>query len=95
MHLNICEEDKCHVKRPYNDKTEDVPGGTVDKSPPANTGDTGLILGLERVHAVGATKAVHQTTEPQLLSPCSTAAEACALQLEKPLEWEDYAPQLE
>ena len=55
MHLNICEEDKCHVKRPYNDKTEDVPGGTVDKSPPANTGDTGLILGLERVHAVGAT----------------------------------------
>ena len=95
MHLNVCEEDKHHVKCPYNDKTEDVPGGTVDKSPPADTGDTGLILGLERVHAVGTTKAVHQTTEPQLLSPCSTAADACAPQLEKPLECEDYAPQLE
>ena len=28
----------------------DFPGGTVDKNPPANTGDTGLIPGLERFH---------------------------------------------
>ena len=28
----------------------DFPGGTVDKNPPANAGDTGSIPGLERFH---------------------------------------------
>ena len=31
-------------------KKQDFPGGTVDKNPSANTGDTSLILGLERPH---------------------------------------------
>ena len=28
----------------------DLPGGTVDKNPPANAGDTGSILGSEGSH---------------------------------------------
>ena len=28
----------------------DVPGGTVDKNPPVNAGDMGLIPGLRRFH---------------------------------------------
>ena len=59
MHLNVCEEDKCHAKCPYSDKIEDFPGGTVDKNPPDDTGNSGFIPGLERVHVVGATKVVH------------------------------------
>ena len=30
----------------------DFPGGTVDKNPPANAGDTGSIPGLGRFHMV-------------------------------------------
>ena len=41
-------------------RTADVPGGTVDKNPPANAEDTG------RSHMPWATKA----HELQLLSPC-------------------------
>ena len=35
------------------------------------------------------------TIEPVLYSPCATAAEACALQQEKPLQYEACAPRLE
>ena len=31
----------------------DFPGGTVNKNPPTNAGDTGLILVLGRSHGVG------------------------------------------
>ena len=34
----------------FNNSHQDFPGGTVDKNPPANAGDTGLIPGLGRFH---------------------------------------------
>ena len=34
------------IKKPV----EDLPGGTVEKNPPANTGDAGLIPGPGRFH---------------------------------------------
>ena len=40
--------------------TQDFPGGTVVKNPPANAGDTGSIPGLGRSHMLGK------------LSPCAT-----------------------
>ena len=43
-----------------------LPGGTVDKNPPANTGDTGLILDLRRFH----TPWCHEALKPQLLRLC-------------------------
>jgi len=33
-----------------NHKPRDFPGGTVDKNPPANAGNMGLIPGLERFY---------------------------------------------
>ena len=55
-------------------KNEDLPGGTVDKSPPDNAGDTGSIPGPGGFHTPHV---------PQLLSPHATATEdrmprACA-----------------
>ena len=32
------------------EKDQDFPGGTVDKNPPANAGNTGSIPGLGRSH---------------------------------------------
>ena len=34
----------------YKNGSKDFPGGTLDKNPPANAGDTGLIPGLGRSH---------------------------------------------
>ena len=45
------------------------PGGTVDGSPPANAGNTGLIPGLEGSHMPRRNWAL----APQPLSPCSSA----------------------
>ena len=47
--LRICQEvgwqAKCsdHNKSKNEKRKEDFPGGTVDKTPPANAGDTGSI----------------------------------------------------
>ena len=62
-------------------KCKDFPGAgsTVDKNPPAKTGDTGSIMGLEDSTCYGA------TMEPKLLSPDHRA---CALQQENPLQRE-------
>ena len=38
---------------------------------------------------------VFTSLEPQLLSLCATATEACALQQDKPPQWEAHALQLE
>ena len=59
----------------------DFPGGTVDKNPPANAGDTGSIPGLGRFHNYGSPHAlepvlhnrrshgnVHRTEEQPLLT---------------------------
>ena len=66
-------------------KTQDFPGGTVDRNPSTNTGDVGSILGLGRFHMPQATKAHapqplslgFRAHQPQLMSPCATAIEAC------------------
>ena len=46
-----------------------LPGGTVDKNPPANAGDVGSILGLGRSPMSWSNK----VCAPQLLSPCFRA----------------------
>ena len=48
---------------------QDFPGGTVDEGPPANAGDTGLILAPGRFHMLRST----QACLPQLLNMCSRA----------------------
>jgi len=53
---------------------KDLPGDAVDKNPPANAGDTGLIPGLGRFHMHRATKAC----APQLRNPRAATTEACA-----------------
>ena len=68
----------------FKNKSEGFPGGTVVKNPPANAGDTGSSPGPERSH--------------MQLSPCTTTTEArapraCALQQEKPPQWEARALQ--
>ena len=68
----------------------------MDKNPPANAGDTGLIPALGRFHMLQKTK----DHASQLLSPRATTTEAHeprvhALQRETPLQWEVHAPQLE
>ena len=49
----------------------DFPGGPVIGSPPANSGDMGLIPGLGGFHLPQDSRAY----VPQLLSPCSRAQE--------------------
>ena len=44
--------------------------GTVDKNPPANAGDTGLIPGSERCHMPWS-NLVHMPRAPQLLNGSS------------------------
>ena len=52
---------------------EHFPGGTMDKNPPANAGDTGLSPGLGRFHMPRATKPRHHNSW------------ACVSQLHSPL----------
>ena len=77
-----------------NQGPQDFPGGSVVKNPPANAGDTGSSPRPGRSHMPWSNKA----HAPQLRSPCATATEAhapraCALQQEKPPQWEARAPQ--
>ena len=37
---------------PLRKRLQDFPGGAVDKTPPANAGDTGSIPGLGRSHTL-------------------------------------------
>ena len=84
----------------------DFPGGTVVKDPPANAGDMGSSPGLGRSHMPRSNWArapqllslSYRACEPQPLSPHATTTEAhapraCALQQEKPPQWEARAPQ--
>ena len=52
-------------------KTQDLPGGIVDKNPPASAGDLGSIPGLGRFHMPWSNKA----HVPELLSLSSRALE--------------------
>ena len=70
------------------------PGGSGLKNPPCNARDTSLIPGSGRSHMTQSKKAY----VPQLLSPHPAATEAwvpraCALQQEKPPQWEAHTQQ--
>ena len=58
-------------------KNRDFPRGTVDKNPPAKTGDTGSTPGLARSHMPRS----NYSRLPQLLNLC---CKACGPQLPKP-----------
>ena len=49
--------------------TQDFPGGPVVENPPANAGDTGLILHLGRSHKPWGNSPCAATTEPMCLEP--------------------------
>jgi len=51
----------------------DFPGDTVDKNPPADRGDMGVIFGPERFHMLWSD---HACT-PQLLSLCALEPVIC------------------
>ena len=51
----------------------DFPGGSVDKNPPANAGDMGLIPGPGRSHLPYN----YQTHTPQLLKPACPGPVLC------------------
>ena len=80
------------------DDQGDFLNDAVDKSPPANAGDTGLIPGLGRFHITWSSWSPWAiTAEPTLWSPEATTAEACAPgtcapQRKRPLQWESCAP---
>ena len=80
--LNPGESSKLYI---FKAKTQDFPGGTVDRNPSTNARDVGSVLGLGRFHMPQATKARapqplslgSRAHQPQLMSPCATAIEAC------------------
>ena len=85
---------------------EGFPRGTVVGNPSANSGDTSSSPGLGRshmpwsnwAHAPQLLSLRSGTHEPQLLSPRATTTEAhapkaCALQQERPPQWEAHALQ--
>ena len=85
---------------------QDFPAGAVDKSPPAGAGDVGLISGLGRSDMLKGSMSNcspqllsprSRARKPQLPSPCAAATEAhtsraCALQQEKPPQWNAGMP---
>ena len=71
-----------------NSRNSDFSGGPVVNNPPANAGDTGSIPGPGRSHMSW----VKEAHAPQLLRLCPRA---CALQQEKPPQWEAQAPPAE
>ena len=80
----------------YKNYLRDFPGGPVFKNSPANARDMGLIPGPGRSHMPQGNY-VHV---PQLLSPQAAttdvwAPRACALQQERPPQWEARSPQQE
>ena len=82
------QEQLTSVQVHTEDPLWDWPGGLGFKNPPANAGDTGPIPGLRRFHMPRGNWA----HVPQLPSLHSTA---CALQQEKPLQWEARTLQVE
>ena len=93
------------VTRVNNTYCRDFPGGAVVKNPPANAGDMGSIPGPGRSHMPWSNKSHAPqllrlrsgACELQLLSLYATTTEAhmpraCALQQEKPLQWESHTP---
>ena len=71
---------------------KDLPGGRVDKNPPANAGDKGWIPGLEDSTCCGATKAGAPQLSPRAAPKEICVPRACALQQEKSPRREVCAP---
>ena len=71
-------------------KKNHFPDDPVVKGPPASAAHTGLIPGpgTKSPHAVGQLSLSATTTEPM-------HSRVCALEQEKPLQWEPCTPQLE
>ena len=67
---------------------EDLPGSPVTESSAANAGDMGSILDVGRLHASEQQRMCAAIPKPSL-------PRACALQQEKPPQWEACAPLLE
>ena len=65
------------------------PGGSVVKNPPANAGGPGLTTGPGKSHI----QRNNYTHVPQLPKP--ELPRACALQQDKPLQWQALTPQPE
>ena len=66
----IWKSSKCNYKCVYRN----FPDSTVDRNPPANSGDTGSIPGLGRFHSHRTTKPVchnYRARMLQLLKPCA------------------------
>ena len=89
-----------HISKLYP-AIRDFPRGPVVKNPAAKTRDTGWIPGPGQFHG-GTVQLSPRTTatELSLWSPWAATTEAhtpiaCALQREKPLQWEAREPQLE
>ena len=59
---------------------QDFSGDPVDKNPPANAEDMGLISDLGRFHMRGTIKPIHHTAEPTLWSLCSGTSMAGSCQ---------------
>ena len=53
--IRVDDSEEALTKSPTRKNVQDFPGGTVNKNPPANVGDTGLIPGLGRLHMQQAT----------------------------------------
>ena len=70
---------KIAIHRLKYQREKDFPGGTVGKNPPPNAGDKGLTPGLR-------CRGAAEPLVPLLLKPVHP--EACALQQEKPQQWE-------
>ena len=83
----ICHSLKCpNIYSSQNSFFGGFPGGPVDRNPPANAGDMGLIPDPGRFHTPQATKAsvpqmlepaCSRACEPKLMTPCVTATEPC------------------
>ena len=66
----VCFEENNSI---FKNKNTGLPSGIVDKNPPANSRDTGLIPGPGKFHMPRSNLA----HVPQILSPCAATTEAC------------------
>ena len=68
---------------------QDLTGGRVDKTLPANAGDMGSIPDQGRFHVNGAAKPIHHNYRTHVIQLLKLAhPRAHALQQEKPPQWE-------
>ena len=70
------------------------PGGSMDKNPPVNAGNTSSVPGPGRSHTLWSDCVpVPRPLSRVLQRPKPECPRACTLQQEEPLQWEGHAPQ--